>query len=183
MESVEKDGSFTVDRNGKIKICGKIALIHLTASVPQDEKRFDNYLAEALPTLQEEISESLTEMIKDELGDRFEANIKVKKGSLKVFLAIKSVVDVLIYYKEIVETIKLIVRQAKAIVKRIVERRTGLYVVVSGGLSPLSPILNARLTQRSRFSSSDVMLYYLIVSHAALLLLFAWIIVKQLLLI
>jgi hypothetical protein len=180
MRTSEKQGSFVVDKDGKVTVSGKVAVIHLLASWPEQDRRYDGRVAESFAEIREELDIFIHDIVRDQLGEEFRVEVEITKGSIEVVFVISTAINLMILYKDIIESINLIIKQVKHFLRALLERRIGPYVVVSGGLLPNSPISNAQIRRNKEISSSDILLYYLIGSHATLLLLFFWIIIKQL---
>jgi hypothetical protein len=162
--------------NGDVMMCR----LKVTASNPDfDSELFDIFARARDKELEAEIRE-LTERI---LGPEFEVrSISYRRGSVEIIAIVGVAFYAVSRYKNFVESLELLYSQLKGSIQRFANGRVPGPTTVDGSWSPGPALVLAesRLGGVNAFDVTSILLWYLIVSHAALMTLFIWQIARSL---
>jgi hypothetical protein len=110
-----------------------------------------------------------------------------RRGSVEIVLVVAAVGTVYVLvsrYKNFVESINLLVRHLKRVIERFFMGGGPFRFTVEGSWSPERGLDNAKMLPAApagwrEWDVSRILLAYLILSHAALLIVFIWLIVSR----
>lgn len=167
----------------RLRIEGEVCTIRLVITTPFG-REFDARTAELLQeekgTLQEEVQVAVRKL----LGRAFDVHqIIITRGSVELLIVIGTVYYAISRYKSFVESIELLTSHLRLLVQRLLGRvPSSGPVVISADWFP-GPSLAAAMQRENRADwpeTAKLMLAYLILSHAGLLGIVAWVLIKAL---
>jgi hypothetical protein len=127
----------------------------------------------------QELRERISGIVRETLGPPFEVRlVAVGRGSIEVIVLIGTTYYAISRYKNFVESIELVVRQITDLVRHIFGRATPTPVTATGTWAPAQGMLAALPRRRVRAGSSLV-LWYLILSHAAMMVVILWFVLSR----
>ncbi len=170
-------------------IYGVIGFLQFTVKSNGGGKTDDllyGYARETHRELEGEIRYQVTQT----LGSDFEVlDVRFNPGSVTILVVIGAVGTFYMAfsrYESFIKSVNLLVSQLKAVFRRFFERANpgspDIDLSVSGSWQPSATVLNARekLESSSGFDSGLMLLIYLLLSHAALLGMLVWLLIKHL---
>ena len=124
----------------------------------------------------------LTSTVHETLGPEFQVrSVTIGRGSIEIVVLIGTTYYAISRYKNFVESIELMVRQVKEVVKRFFERAAPMHVTVSASWTPGNGLAGlATLQDDAAAERVNPALWYLILSHAAMLAVVLWLLVGRL---
>lgn len=166
----------------RIVLSGDVLSLRFILSV-SDEKGYDEDLRGFLQKKRGELESEINEATKKFLGPQFEVrSITFPRGSVEILILIGTIYYAISHYKQFVESIELLTSQLESLfTRRLLQHFEPLPISVYGTWSP-GPALARAGTLLSSYGSLDAMrilLWYIIISHAALLMVFIWMLVKR----
>jgi hypothetical protein len=152
-------------------------------------ERDDQWYGIALET-QGRLQEEIQNQVRGTLGPNFDlVNVRIEKGSLTLLIFIGAVGTFFMgfsRYESFVKSVNLLVEQLKDFMKRFFGRSVGggavAPVSVSGSWEPGSSLAaaNSVFAESSGPDANRILLGYLIFSHAALLGVLLWLVIRHL---
>jgi hypothetical protein len=171
-----------------VPIFGLVGLLHLSVTTDSEKHDFDllGYARELHGRLEAEIEQQ----VQQTLGAEFEvSNVEFRKGSIEVYVAITAVGTFFMgfsRYESFVKSVNLLVSQLRGLLQRFFGQAPvgapGMPVSVTGSWQP-SPVItaaNQSFDASSGLDSCQMVLAYLLLSHAALLGTLLWLVVRHL---
>lgn len=154
----------------------QVALLRLEADLP-DQSDFPR---EALPRIISELEEQLpelerecAEMVSQYLGSGYEpGRIQIREGSIVLLAPIHSAAEAVLYYVGLRQALELLLRDFRAAVNRWFRRSVHVQLQVShSAVVRLPPLTKAEIARSypSEAAGRDLLLTYLVASHAVLL--------------
>lgn len=169
-------------------IYGYVGLVHLTVRTANSEE--DGDLLGYARELHQQLEAEIEQQVRDTLGPDFEVlNVDFRKGSVEIWVALGAVGTFFMgfsRYESFVKSVNLLVSQLRGLVQRFFGQgpRPAMEppIVVTGSWQPGPSVTaaNQMLTYSGGIDSSDIVLAYLLLSHAALLGVFLWLLVRHL---
>jgi len=173
----------------EVPIYGLIGFLQFRVSIDGEEGADDflyGYARETHQKLEQEIRKQVAET----LGSDFEVlNIRLGQGSVTILVVIGATGAFYMgfsRYENFIKSVNLLVSQLKAAFRRFFELVNpgppDIDLSVTGSWEPSANVLNARasLNSSSGFDYGLMLLVYLILSHAALLAGFLWLVIRHL---
>lgn len=162
-------------------ISGDVCLVRLTVTSPNDGP-LDEFPLKILGNSEQRLRAELTEAVKQSLGQEFEIrSMTVGRGSVEILVLIGTAYYVVSRYKNFVESMELMVRQVKEVVRRFFERAAPVRVVVSGSWAPVGGVIQSSPLQSDPAEGRNTfVVWYLILSHAGMLIALLWLLVSGL---
>lgn len=174
MARLWKQGRFVV--NGDVMMCR----FKVTSSDPN----FDSELFDILTGGREkELAAEIRELTEKTLGPEFEVrSISYRRGSVEIIAIVGVAFYAVSRYKNFVESLDLLYSQLKSSIQRFASARLPGPTKVDGSWSPGPALVLAesRLGGVNSLDITSILLWYLIVSHAALMTIFIWQIARSL---
>ena len=171
-----------------VPIYGFVGVLRLT--VRTDNENYDSDLLGYARELHRQLEGDIDRQVQETLGPDFEVlNVEFRKGSLEVLVVLGAVGTFYMgfsRYESFVKSVNLLVSQIKGLLQRFFGRAPGAPVQtpisVTGSWQP-GPVVtaaNQMLSVSSGINSSHFVLGYLLLSHAALLCVLLWLVVRHL---
>jgi hypothetical protein len=161
-------------------VSGEVAFLRFRVSAtddPESEERLLSFLKEMRRELELEASRTILEV----LGNDYElVRLGVRKGSIEILVVVGAIYATISQYKEFVESMNLLVSHLRNLIRRFFRRTQASGISVEATWAPGPPVLLAGKEIRSwKVDRITVLvIWYLILSHAALFVLLAWITIK-----
>jgi len=163
-------------------LAGEVCTVRLTLSMPF-EREFDERLFGEIQEASKEFDRAFRDKVKTHLGHQFEVvRIGVSRGSITVLVVIGvlgTVYMTISRYKSFREGLLQLVADLRTVAERILGQfqPAGLHVSTSWSPEPaLLPLEEAYIFPISTDTTNQILLWYLVLSHAALLLVFLWLV-------
>jgi len=156
--------------NSQTTLSGDVCTIRIfiTSVDEQIDERLFYHFREIQPKLKIQVEE----IVKKRLGEQFEVRrLRLERGSVEVLILIGTTYYAVSRYKNFVESIDLLTSQLKSLFSRLASAESPAPIEVTGDWSP-SPSLTSAEVASSRVTSNPIlliMLLYIILSHAAML--------------
>lgn len=126
------------------------------------------------------MKEEMDVMVKQTLGPEFEVrSMTIGRGSVEVLIIIASSYYVVSKWKNFIESLELLKRQIESVFRQ----QVPLVVKTEATWTPGPAVANVQagvLSAEAPGFTQAVLLIYLILSHAALLIAFLWLVIKKL---
>jgi hypothetical protein len=170
-----------------VLVSGLVATVHI---VLQDHdasgERTDKVFSMARE-MQGQIRRQVEEEVLATLGDNFEVvGLNISPGSAHIWIHLAAVGAIymgLSRYKSLVESVNLLTSQLTGVVRRILEpfQMDDENLIIRSNWTPGPAIMTASqsLASQNRLDSCSFLLMYLVLSHAALLALFFWLVIRH----
>jgi len=172
------------DRNSAL-ISGVVSFFQIHVEQAEDEED-DRLYRFALET-QSKLRHDVEELIRETLGPEFQIqSLNLRRGSVTILIAISAAYAFYMSfsrYESFIKSSNLLASQIKSVVKRIFGQASSEdELEVSATWNPMSPITEAHNVFRRHggFDSNLLLLAYILVSHAALLGVFIWLLIHHL---
>jgi hypothetical protein len=169
--------SIPLGRRG-VPVSGEVAFLRFTITTPDAEDESDLMIREFLEEVRNTLRGELKEAALETLGPEFDVPyVDVRRGSVTVLAVLTAGYLFIAAYKSFVDALDLFLSQARRIIHRNVSSRFDDRVVVSVSSRWLpGPALDDVMPSVSepRSSTEAVLLFYLVLSHAALLAVLIW---------
>jgi hypothetical protein len=160
------------------KLAGDVAYVNFYACNPEVGR--DEMLWEVVAAREEDLRAELERAVQQILGPAYELrDMQFHRGSVEMtaVLAVAGVIYVTISeYRDVVESISLFVRQARALIRRFLQRQQPQPVSVTGSWIPapaMMPLLQSEQGVGPRDALFSILVWYLVISHFGMLLLLA----------
>jgi hypothetical protein len=160
------------------KLAGDLAYVNFYACNPEGGR--DDLLWSVVEEREKDLRAELERAVQQILGPAYELReMQFRRGSVEMtaVLAVAGIAYVTIsQYRDVVESISLFVRQARAIIRRFLQRQQPQPVSVTGSWIPapaMMPLLQSDNSTGSRDALFSVLVWYLVISHFGMLLLLA----------
>lgn len=158
-------------------IQGDVCFVRLTVH-SRDGEPFEERPWRVLDNSNLRLREEIAAVVRENMGSAFEVRaLTVGRGSIEIVVLIGTVYYAISRYKNFVESIELMLKQLKEVVKHFFERSAPMSVTVSASWTPAGGLIAAAPVASAR---SNPALWYLIVSHAAMLAVILWLLVLKL---
>jgi hypothetical protein len=165
----------------RVVLSGDVFFLRFVVSA-SEEKQSDERLWSFLHEMRHELESDIKEAIEKFLSPEFEVrSITFHGGSIEILVVIGTAYYVISRYKNFIESVELLLSHLKRIIHRFFGRLWPQPISVYGTWSP-GPALVRAETLYSSYGSMDairILLWYLILSHAALLTVVIWMIVRR----
>jgi len=157
----------------ELVLVGDVAYFRVVMTGKEEEQMFRNMVE-----IRKEIQRNMSRLAKETVGPEFEiTNMTVGRGSVELLITLGATYVVISRYKNFIESLNLFRRQLETII-----RDYGPFAEVNATWSP-APALAVAQAGSPSFESQSLtqvlLLAYLILSHAALLTVFIWLVVKR----
>jgi hypothetical protein len=162
-------------------ISGDVCLVRLSVTSP-DDGLLDDFPMKILGNSELRLRDEIADAVKQSLGQEFEVrSMTIGRGSVEILVLIGTTYYVVSRYKSFVESMELMVRQVKEVVRRYFERTAPMRVLVSGSWTPVGGIIQSSPFQPEPVQARNTfVVWYLILSHAGMLIVLLWLLVKGL---
>jgi hypothetical protein len=163
-----------------VALSGDLAYIRLRITTP-NEAEYDERLQSTLRELHDDLEGQVKRAVSEILGPDFEVSrIGVRKGSVSVLIVIATAYALVSQYKDFRESIKMLVSELAEVTRRLLRRTQIPQISVRGSWIPGPELISAEsaLSSIDREDAWKPLLWYLIASHAALLVVVIWVFVK-----
>jgi hypothetical protein len=166
---------------------GLLGYLQFTADVEGGD---DGFLYRVAQEGHVRLESEIRRQVENTLGSDFEVlRVSVDKGSAHILVVLGIGVTVFMTfsrYESFIKSVNLLVSQIRGLLRRFFESASpgapGIDVSITGTWQPSQSVLSAheRLSAPSGLDYGSFLLVYLILSHAALLSLMVWLVVKHL---
>jgi len=171
-----------------VPIYGFVGFLRLTVRTGSGD--YDNELLGYARELHRQLEDEITNQVRQTLGPEFEVlNIEINKGSITVLVALGAVGAFFMgfsRYESFVKSVNLLVSQLKELLQTFFGQAPGGAsrppVSVTGSWQP-GPVVTAAsqvLSESRGIDSCQIVLAYLLLSHAALLGVLLWLVIRHL---
>jgi hypothetical protein len=170
-----------------VPIYGFLGYLQFTANIQEGDEAF---LYRVAQERHEQLESEIRRQVEKMLGSDVEVlRVRIEKGSVEILVWLGMAVTIFMTfsrYESFVKSVNLLVSQIKNLLRRFFESASpaapGIDFTVTGSWEPSQTVLMAqeRLSASSSLDYSPFLLAYLILSHAALLALMVWLVVKHL---
>jgi hypothetical protein len=171
-----------------VPIYGFLGLLRLTVRTPNED--YDGDLLGYARELHRQLEADIDRAVEETLGSEFEVlNVEFRKGSIEVLVALGAVGTFFMgfsRYESFVKSVNLLVSQLKGLLQRFFDQapggaaRTPVSVTGSWQPGPVVTAANQVLSSSTGIDSCQIVLAYLLVSHAALLGVLIWLVIRHL---
>ena len=174
---------------GKITapIYGMVGYLQFTVETDGDDEGFlYRFASERHKRLEDEIRAQVGET----LGTDFEVlNVRLNRGSVEILVVLGAVGTFFMgfsRYESFVKSVNLLTQQLKRVFDQFFQGASpgppGIPITVTGSWQPSATVIAANqfLSSASGWSSADFILAYLVCSHAALLIVMLWLVIRHL---
>ena len=165
-----------------------MGLLRLTVRTPNEN--YDSDLLGYARERHRELEAEIDRAVEETLGPEFEVlNVEFRKGSIEVLVPLGAVGTLFMgfsRYESFVKSVNLLVSQLKGVLQRFFDQapggvtRTPVSVTGSWQLGPVVIAANQVLSSSSGIDSCRIVLAYLLVSHAVLLGVLIWLVIRHL---
>lgn len=166
----------------RIVLSGDVMTLRFIISA-RDDQEFDQRLRGLAYDLRDELEAEVRQATWRLLGSEFEVrSIVFGRSSLEILVAIGTAYYVVSRYKNFIESVQLLISQLKSLFERFFRPRVPVPIYVNGDWLPGPGLVTAGQIY-APYGSGDpngILLIYLILSHAALLALFIWMVLRKL---
>jgi hypothetical protein len=155
-----------------------------------DEEKTDDFLYNYASKTHRELEGEIRQQVNETLGSDFEVvEVRLDRGSVAILVVIGAAGTFYMgfsRYESFIKSVNLLVSQLKSLFRRFFGRISpgppGIELSVTGNWQPSPTVLNARerLESSSSFDYGNAFLIYLLLSHAALLGTFVWLLIRHL---
>ncbi len=169
-----------------VPIYGFIGFVRLTLNTDGEDDKLLGYARE----LHRELESEIDLQVQQTLGPEFEVlNVEINRGSITLLIALGAVGTFYMgfsRYESFVKSANLLVSQLKGLVQRFFGQAPGggirLPLSVTGSWQPSAVIAEANRTfdASSGIDSCQVVLAYLLLSHAAMMGVLIWLVIRHL---
>lgn len=172
-------------RNGAI-ISGDVCLVRLCVESrdDQDLKHWPwRFIEMSDNGADQRLRKELTSTVEETLGSEFEVrSLTFGRGSLVILAAIGVAYHAIASYKDFVDSIVLMVSQLKAVIRRFFEHESPRSVAVSATWTPGFGLMAVRASSghASVPQAPSLVMWYLVLSHAAILTVLLWMLLSSL---
>lgn len=159
----------------QIVLSGDVAYYRFIVRVDdyQEEENAWSQLLEVRRGMEEEMKK----VTQDTLGTEFSVrSVTPIRGSIEILVVIGTTYYAASKYKNFVDSLELLRNQLEGLVRRFFRQKNA---TVSSSMTLGPTVAIGGMTTPSVFDSNKLLLGYLILSHAAMLVLFIWIIVRR----
>jgi hypothetical protein len=162
-------------------ISGDVCLVRLTVTSP-DDVRLDDFAPKILGNSELRLRDEIADAVKQSLGQEFEVrSMTIGRGSIEILVLIGTAYYVVSRYKNFVESMELMVRQVKGVVRRFFESTLPIRAVVDGSWAPIGGIVQSSPLQPEPGQERNMyVVWYLILSHAGMLTVLLWLLIRNL---
>jgi len=168
-------------------IYGMVGYLQFTVETDGDDEGFlYRFASERHKRLEDEIRAQ----VRETLGTDFEVlNVRLDRGSVHIWIALGAAGTFFMgfsRYESFMKSVNLLTEQLKRVFGRFFQGASpgppGIPITVTGSWQPSATVLaaNELLSNHSGWSGSDVILAYLVCSHAALLAVLLWLVIRHL---
>lgn len=168
-------------------IYGVVGFMQFTVSTEGDDGGF---LYSFASERHEKLEEEVRSQAQKTLGSNFEVlNVRLDRGSVEIMIMLGAVGTFFMgfsRYESFIKSVNLLTSQLKRVFQRFFESASpgppDISIAVTGSWQPSSTVLaaNETLNSTSGWNYGHVLLAYLILSHAALLFVFLWLVIHHL---
>jgi hypothetical protein len=170
-----------------VPIYGFLGYLQFTANMEDDDEGF---LYRVAQDRHERLELEIRRQVETTLGPDFQVSrINIEKGSVEILVGLGMAITIFMTfsrYESFIKSVNLLVSQIKDLLRRLFESASpgapGIDVNVTGSWQPSQTVLAAqeRLSISSGLDYGSFLLIYLTISHAALLALLVWLVIKHL---
>jgi hypothetical protein len=171
-----------------VPIYGVVGFARLV--VTAGNENYDEYLLGYGRETHQQLELEIANLVRQTLGPEFEVyNVRIEKGSITVWVVL-SVLGTLFMgvsrYESFIKSVNLLMSQLKGLLGRFFGQAPGNErrppVTVTGSWEPSEVVTTAHqaLSHSKGIDSSQVVLAYLLLSHAALLGVLVWLVIRHL---
>ena len=126
------------------------------------------------------MEEEMSRVTKEMLGLEFDIrNITPLRGSIEILVVVGTTYYAVSRYKNLIESLELLKDQLERLIRRFFSNRTPEPLSVTSSMTLGPSVASRMMSDGSTFDANKLLLGYLILSHAAMLVLFIWIIIKR----
>lgn len=161
-------------------LSGEVLVVRLTVQAEGTES--DEILWAIASKEAYRLREEMAAAVHQHMGTEFDIrSMSFARGSLELLVVIGTLYYAVSRYKNFVESIELLVAQLKRVVSAFFDRRMQSAVSVQGNWTPGPGLVQAapRLSGGMPGESSGLVLWYLVLSHAAMLAVLLWLLVRR----
>jgi hypothetical protein len=160
-------------------ISGDVCLVRLHVTSPED--RLLDWPTKILGNSEYRLREEISEVVQQSLGPEFEVrSMTVGRGSIEILVLIGTAFYAISRYRSFVESMELLMRQLRKVVRFFFERSAQMSVSVSGSWTPMGGIPGAFSYSLEDQNGNTLILWYLILSHAGMLAVLLWLLIGSL---
>lgn len=164
----------------RIKLSGDVLSIRVIFEFAEQYEK-DRELWLFLQEFRDELESQTKQTVRHYLGDEFEVrDISYHHGSLEILIVIGTGYYVISRYKNFVESIELLALQLKKLLTHFFYRHKPTPLKVFATWIPGPALVNVDMQfNQSPMESSSILLWYLVLSHAILLSVMIWMLVRR----
>lgn len=165
-------------------IFGLVGLLHFT--VTSDNENFDDDLLGYAREKRKQLEGEINAQVLATLGSEFAVqSIELHEGSIEIFVALTAVGTFFMgfsRYESFIKSVNLLISQISGLLRKLFGQLPGTPVAVTGSWQPGSTVTaaNQELRDSSGIETYDIVLGYLLLSHAALLSILLWLVIRHL---
>src|SRR5437867_4511598 len=164
-------------------LSGAVCTVHVAVNMDFDLENTAWQVLGGESSKQGELHYQMLAAIRQALGPEFDLrNMSVARGSIEILVTVGAVYYAVSRYKSLVESIELLASQLAGLVRRFLESMMPVKQLgVSASWEPGPGLIRFEVADSVPMASSWAfpLLWYLIVSHAALLALFIWLLARR----
>jgi hypothetical protein len=172
-----------------VAVYGTVGFLQFRVKADAEEEE-DDFLYGYARKTHRELESEIRQQVEQTLGSNFEVlEVRLSRGSVEILIIIGATGTFYMgfsRYESFIKSVNLLVSQLKSVLRKFFERVNPgppeIDISVTGNWQPTGTVLNARekLEASSGFDYGLTLLIYLLLSHAALLATFVWLLIRHL---